>query len=433
MNVIELNPSFKKSAAPSDNAELQSRAHGGTDGTQDLSVSSQTGSMISGSIPGLKRVAPDLLISQVKNTAPYLFDPEFNLKSHHCDQPFIQSFLKTEPDREMSTYEYYQLAVKAHMITVGTPVPTDVDQHIRIKQWIVAADDLEATRKMAEFVMETLQWDLNVLSRRWVQSPCSGETFGGHLGEWFSIAAGAYGAVRKKFPALAQEIQMLIEREVTKQAHVFLDLKRTKDGLGVLKASYIIAHNLGDLDRVMDAWNLSEDDPLRLSVYHLGHEEQNSSRSSRYGHALSDAGKINKMIMAAENHRHFALRAVKCLRKHPDFLVPSGPFFDDWGKTIAVHPALTANEVGEIAHALYLGWERLQQPKLPPVVGYARAIAGILENFKGGANELGKYLPSKVEKNLKMGLFRSLVSIPQDRFEDQWSKSVFNFLKQIQH
>ena len=82
------------------------------------------------------------------------------------------------------------------------------------------------------------------------------------------------------------------------------------------KSATVIAHNLGDLDRVLEAWNVPDEDPLKVEVYKAGHE-----RPERFGGTLLEAGNLNKAIMADENHRNFALRKPKCLRRSADYLI----------------------------------------------------------------------------------------------------------------
>lgn len=121
--------------------------------------------------------------------------------------------------------------------------------------------------------------------------------------------------------------------------------------------------------------------------------------------------------MALENHRNFALRKPKCLRLHASLLLPLGPFFDDWGRSIAQNPQLSEFELGEITEALFDGWVYLEN-----TVGYARALAGMEAGIKGGLSQLCKLVPSKMAKQLSAGKLRTLTSISQQRFENQWNQ-----------
>ena len=94
----------------------------------------------------------------------------------------------------------------------------------------------------------------------------------------------------------------------------------TVQGGAALQASAAIAHNFGDLDRVMDMWNLAPFDPLKLRFYKLGVKPFDADGKLRHQGRLWVAGELYKSpimgsSMAAENHRHFALRKPKCLRR----------------------------------------------------------------------------------------------------------------------
>jgi len=72
-------------------------------------------------------IAPDLLYSQVKNTVPYFselgaFPPAKVLRNSDLSVP-------------LTHFEYYRLCLSSHYLSCGTPVPTDVDNQIRLKLW----------------------------------------------------------------------------------------------------------------------------------------------------------------------------------------------------------------------------------------------------------------------------------------------------------
>jgi hypothetical protein len=358
-------------------------------------------------------VSPLILLEQVRNTIPFLFERTWDAQQH----PHLALLTTIDPKTSPSHTEYFRLCLAAHHATVASFVPTDVDNQIRFKLWhpaLPVSDVLE----MARIVEESLNWDCRVVSTRYVLSPRTGKILTGHLGEWFSTAAAAYGALRRKDARRAAEIYSLILEQVRGMAEVYQDLKKSRDRIGALKASTLIAHNLGDLDRVIDMWNLPQDDPLREKAYKLGHEESRATRDSQFA-TLEEAGRLNKACMADENHRHFALRAPRCLRKSPDFLLPVGPFFDDWGKIIGRHPGLCPEDVAEVVEALIAGWE-----KLSGTVGYPRALAGILTTFPGSLNRLTEYLPARVARTLRSGELRALCARSQRQFEEQWAAKV---------
>ena len=359
-------------------------------------------------------VAPDLLVKQVANTAPFIFDGSLIRVSsndyRYLDLLRAQASVSGDSFLPLNPAQYFELCLATHWATVGTFVPTDVDNAIRFKLWAPGLPT-EHLDTMIETVLRARHWDATPVNTRWILSPKSKRLMAGHLGEWFSVAAAAYGASRRRAPARTTQLIDEIFAEVRRHSELVEEFLDAKEYLGLLKTSVLVAHNLGDLDRVIDQWNLAQDDPLRLAVYRLGHEESGKLKP------LMLAGALNKQYMAAENHRHFSLRVPRALRKSADFLIPIGPFFDDWGKAIGKHPLLKFEEIGKVIEALIAGWE-----KLPSTVGYARALTGILDTFPGGMKTVSDYLPARVFKTLKAGPLRVLCEIPRTRFESQWSK-----------
>jgi hypothetical protein len=360
-------------------------------------------------------IAPELLLSLVENTAPWLFSGRAPLT------PYTAVVLEAA-DRakagalKLSHYEYFALCLACHYTTVATFVPTDVDNQIRKNLW---HPDLpaEISRKMAELVLASLQWDFRPLTRRALEF---GDYVCGHQGEWFSVAVGAYAAHRET--PLAREIQQQIEQEARHEAELFAKLKKARDGLGLLKASTAIAHNLGDLDRVIDQWSLPAEDPLRKAAYKLGHEK--NSPFSALQENLLEAGALNKAFMASENHRHYPLRKPKCLRRSVELLVPFGPFLDSWGEAVGRHKLLEPEERAEVAQALLEGFSKLSSPKVP-LYGYARALAGMQRSFP----RLPDYLPAKAGKLLAKGPIPEITRAGQAAFEAQWAKRALLFLR----
>lgn len=379
-------------------------------------------------------IAPSLLLGQVGNTVPFVFKEEWKARIS-CPEYVrflneVRESLSRDPSLELTHVDYFRLCLSAHAATVGSYVPTDVDGQIRFKLWHPALDT-STLAKMADEVTRSLSWDFTAVSARWVQSPETGELLGGYHGEWFSTAVGAYGALRRRDPERAAEIARAILEELEREARIFREFKKRREGIGLLQAATIIAHNLGDLDRVLELWGLHypkvqstlnhSDDPLKVAAFRLGHEG-----GERFGGLFLEAGRMNKAFMASENHRHFALREPRCLRRNPEFLLPIAPFLDEWGERIGRHPDLAPEEVAEIVQSLVAGWERLQATDTV-TVGYPRALAGILETFPGGLSQLCEYLPARVCRNLKSGLLRNLCSVPRRRFEEQKAQAALAF------
>lgn len=326
---------------------------------------------------------------------PYLFesDGEGSLARFPPGQvlrSYAKRFEEEGEEDPLTHFEYFNLCLSAHFLSCGTPVPTDVDNQIRLKLW-PAELPLETALEMSERVLVSRFWNFTQVSTRFNTgakgSPWEGETLSGHLGEWFTLSSGAYCALLQYADpsAAAQRRRLLesIEAEVERHSEIFGSLWRAEDGLGCLKASASIAHNFGDLDRVMDMWNLDFGDPLRLRFYKLAVTPFDPDRKLRHHGRLWVAGELYKSpidgsAMALENHRHFALRKPRSLRASREFLIPTGPFFDDWGLRVArglADPGGAPTEATlEVVEALAHGWNRLPQP-----VGYGRALRAILE------------------------------------------------------
>jgi len=381
-------------------------------------------------------IDPVLLVSQVRNTMPYLFDQDAAFSGGEPARIVLAAEAMGESVREIDHLSYFKLCLSAHYLTCATPVPTDVDNQIRKKLWPQGLP-LDVALEMGRFVLESLKWDFTMLSSRFVSGPrgteWENETLSGHEGEWFTVATGAYCALRQysqsRAADQAQELYDAIAREVNRHSDVFGSLWRARDGIGALKASASIAHNLGDMDRVMEMWELSMLDPLRQNFYKLGSSPFDAQRKLRYQGRLWVAGELYKThidqgSMAAENHRHFALRKPRSLRAAPELRIPTAPFLDDWGRVVARYftdrspsPERGDAEVIEIAEALTHGWERLGN-----TVAYGRALRSL--------NEVRPDL-KLLEGFRKKHDLRVILELHQDRFEKKWNDHALQALDDI--
>ncbi len=356
-------------------------------------------------------VSPEILLAHVENTAPWLFETGAPLTPYTSVVTEARARL-AKGKLELSHFEYFSLCLCAHYSTVATFVPTDVDNQIRKHLW-KPGEDLE---RMADLTLASLAWDFRPLTARYQEF--GGDYVCGHQGEWFSVAVGAYAAHRATKPGLAKQVGDRIVEEARGEARLFACLAKARDGVGLLRAATAIAHNLGDLDRVIDQWELPTDDWLRAHVYKLGH-------APRAGfEALRTAGELNKAFMASENHRHYPLRKPKGLRRSIDFLLPLGPFLDAWGETVGRSAKLEDRDRLEVADALLEGFVKLSSPKVP-LFGYARALGGLLRGRRGLADEL----PSKSRKLLEKGLIPEILREDARGFEATWAKKALQFLR----
>lgn len=355
----------------------------------------------------MQGIAPPLLLSQIENTVPFLFTQR--------DGPPYAKYIKSwavPPDQEPSLLEYFRLCMAAHWATAGTYVPTNVDSAIRIKLWGEPCPD--GTRQaMADLVLESLDWDYTPFTARCVKLP-DGKLLATHEGTWFSVAVGAYAAMRTLDPERAGRILEAAAAEVRREARALSDFLKAGDELGFLQAVALVSHNLGDLNRVVDMWELPEDDDLRLRIYKAVHPG-----AAEHNPLFARAAEINTVHLAVENHRHLALRAARCLRRRREFLLPVAPFLDSWGAFVGNlrHNGLTGPELGQVVSALLDGMSREVSG-----TGYPRALAGILETVPGGMAALARHIPSSAARTLKSGALRQAVSVPRERFEARWAK-----------
>lgn len=380
---------------------------------KEIAIPSVWEKLVSPTEPEFPRgISPQILLTHVKNTAPFIFNEALSSAPQQSYLKILRhtdAWLKKFPEAELNHATYFELCVSAHWGTVATFVPTDVDNQIRSRLWHPGLP-LDVLFAMVDVVEQALTWDASPVSARGVKSPITHDYLSGHHGEWFSISVAAYGALRKRHPERAQALSEMILKELDRELSIFNQFREVRDGIGALKAATVIAHNAGDLVRVMELWNFDPNDFLRTEF------AKRESPSHLKG-AFPTLSHLNRQYMAIENHRNFALRKPKCLRSHASLLIPLGPFFDDWGKQIAQSPHLDEFDLGSIVEALVDGWIYLKDP-----IGYARALAGMEIGIQGGLSRLCKLVPSKMAKQLSSGKLRTLTSISQSRFESQWNQ-----------
>ena len=358
-------------------------------------------------------IAPNILFQHIENTAAFIFH-DVSLQAEYLEK--VRHY-RDHQSKKLTHLEYFELCIAAHYTTVATFVPTDVDNQIRQHLWTQPLPK-EVSDAMLELTLASKSWNFRVMTERYANHPeDSSRYLSGHQGEWFSIAVGAYAKHRGSLES--KRVMESILAELQEEEAIFRALMDKKMGIELLRASTLIAHNLGDLDRVMDQWDLPENDPLRLSAYKSGHEEKN------FPHLVL-AGNLNKAFMASENHRHYPLRAPKVLRRSRSLLLPTGPFFDTWGKQLAKE--LEPNELIEVIQALLEGFERLSSPKVP-LYGYARALAGIDAGLNGGFRRFLPHLPGKTQKKLQEIPLKNLLPVSEAAFLDSWHKKALDFLK----
>lgn len=367
----------------------------------------------------LNGIAPNILLKNVENTAPFLFKGE--LDTSGAKRAFLAKLVFYKKNlghlKNIDLTEYFHICLCAHWATAGTFVPTDVDNQIREGLWR-HGEIGKHIEKMAKLTIDSWTWDYSQVTNRKAYNLARNQVMSTHEGTWLSVAIGAYCALMKnKRQALAALVAEVIIAEADKEEALLLGLREKRDTINFLRASALMAHNFGDLDRVIDQWQMSEDDPFKKRIYKLGHK-LNESHSP----ILFYAGLVNKEFLSVENHRHMSLRQPKCLRNSSKYLVPVGPFMDDWGELLGFDHELTLLEKAEIISAFFEGYKRQDQ-----AFGYIRAFRGLISQLPDGLRSLEAHMPFDLVLEIKKSKFYESAQIPKDEFEQNLSERLLKF------
>jgi hypothetical protein len=368
----------------------------------------------------LSGIAPNILLSHVQNTAPFLFSGELDTSGKKREFLAKLYFYKKNLNqlKNLNLSDYFYLCLAAHWTTAGTFVPTDVDNQIREGLW-KHPEIKKHIEKMAFYTIDSWTWDYEQVTNRKSYNPERGQVMSTHEGTWLSVAIGAYNALKKhKLEALAQEVANVILAEAEKEEKLLLELREKRDHINFLRSTALMAHNFGDLDRVIDQWEMSDDDPFKKRIYKLGHR-LNESQSP----ILVYAGQVNKAFLSVENHRHMSMRQAKCLRKSHKFLIPVGPFMDKWGRDLGESPLLSLEEKGEIVAAFYEGFKRQDQ-----ALGYVRAFHGMMSVLPKGLETLEVCLPFDLISELKNSRFGELAKMSETQTIEHYKNELEKFV-----
>jgi len=344
-------------------------------------------------------ILSSVLVEQVRNTAAWLWrDSRCAALTAVFDAAYDEPI-----ELPGALLRAFRLRLAAHHATVATFVPTDVDAHIRHHMW-TAVSDAETFSEARAHIDEAASRDAALVSARVT------EGLSGHDGEWFSVRAGGLGRALvlgfdRDVDALAGEIDAELDRERRLFAAT---LDEGAPATTALALATTIAHNLGDLSRVVDAWPRSARiAELQARYSRLGHAE-----CSGWGGEFWLAGILNKELMAPENHRFLALRKPRALRRSRELLLPVGPWFDAWGEKVGVSEWLDDGDRAEVVAALVE-----LHLRSPAQEGCLRALAGIHRCTRGGVAAYGPGLPARLRKELGRGRIRDAIDVPRVRFE----------------
>ncbi len=364
-------------------------------------------------------IAPNLLLKDVEVTAPFLFRGE--LETSGAGRAYLAKLIFYKKNlaqlKHIDLAEYFYLCLAAHWSTAGTFVPTNVDNQIREGLWKHPEIQRHLTR-MGELTLESWQWDYSQVTNRKSYHPTSGQVMSTHEGTWLSVAIGAWCALRKHQHPLREAVEQAILEEVNKEEKMLTELRERRDHINFLRTAALMAHNFGDLDRVLDQWLVPVDDPFRQRIYKLGHE-----LNPHYSKILVFAGQVNKAFLSVENHRHMSMRQPKCLRRSQRFLIPVGPFMDEWGRTLGAAAELSGADKAEIIAALFDGYNRQNQ-----AYGYGRAYHGLLATLPGGLAALERDLPFNLVGEIKKSPFGRIASQSEAEFHEMFQRQVADFV-----
>jgi hypothetical protein len=368
----------------------------------------------------LTGIAPNILLTHVINTAPFLFNGELDTtgpeRAYLAKLVFYKKNLNTLKNIDLT--EYFHICLAAHWATAGTFVPTDVDNQIREGLW-KHTDIKKNIERMAKLTIAAWTWDYEQVTNRKSYNPERGQVMSTHEGTWLSVAIGAYNALMKnKLFDLARDVADVILAEADKEEKLLLELREKRDHINFLRSTALMAHNFGDLDRVIDQWEMSEEDPFRKRIYKLGHKLNVAQNP-----ILVYAGQVNKAFLSVENHRHMSMRQPKCLRRSNKFLIPVGPFMDKWGRDLGESKLLSLDEKGEIVCAFLEGFHRQDK-----ALGYVRAYHGMMSVLPKGLESLEQNIPYDVVKELKDSKFGELARPSENEMIDSYKKMLESFV-----
>jgi hypothetical protein len=352
-------------------------------------------------------IGPETLLSQVRNTAPFLesrLPPAESgrlIELAHSPDGFLrilanwENILQSNLTPEEQLQDYFALCLACHHATVATFVPTDVDTKIRGIVWHESRDP-GVLRPMLRVALASRAWTEDGISVRAIRG------VSGHNGEQWSAIAGGLGRLFELGDAAsAEEAQAAIEAEIDREQAVFDEVAAERDAeLDLLRLSMTLAHNRGDLTQGMGFWKHT---PVTTPLMeHLSARGRFALAVRVYQHTG----------LSAEGHRHYPLRPIKALRRSPDTLLPLCPFLDEWGGVVA-----QLEDSHEVLAALVTGCQKVQGQQ-----GYYRAIAGMRAASSGAFDRAAARMPNAAQRLLRDAELRKLIDVPRVSFESMMRK-----------
>lgn len=117
-----------------------------------------------------------------------------------------------------------------------------------------------------------------------------------------------------------------------------------------------------------------------------------------------------------------SMRQPRCLRKSHKFLIPVGPFMDDWGIALGTSEKLSISDKAEIVAAFFEGYKRQDQ-----AFGYIRAYKALIESMDGGLAALEQFIPFDLMVEIKSSKFSELTKIPREEFEQDYANRLSEY------
>ena len=342
---------------------------------------------------------------QVRNTAAWLWE----------DAPSdVAALTRVENDQGPAPLD---ALLTAHWATVATYVPTDVDARIRHHAWQARGQPEEVSKALDALDVVAAR-DVRKVSARVFESKKHGP-LSGHDGEWFSVRAGAaLRAGQLGAEDVLSRVANDIDAELAREEAIYEEARG--DARATLTVATILAHNLGDLSRVVMEWNkLDILAPLRDRWLRLGHPDAPVPRP-----AFVQAGVLNKAIMAHENHRFLPLRRARAMRTHRSLLLPIGPWLEDWGAMVATSTHLEDRDRAEVLEALLDVHARDANQE-----GCLRAIAGLHRATRGGIERYVPDLPARMRKDAMRGKVRDALDVTAAHFAARIERRVASALQ----